>query len=95
MKKRNFKNLQLKKSCISKLNGGGISNPGVDIYYDTGNGTVTIIPVQTQGAEPGCVWYSELYTACDCHPSVNLTNCMECPVDHNPHDHGSGYAHAM
>jgi hypothetical protein len=83
MKKRNFKSLQLKKSCVSKLNGGAIPNAGVDVHYDTGNGTITVYPMQTQGAEPGCTWYSELYTACECHPSANQTNCMDCPFEHN------------
>ncbi|WP_430412657.1 hypothetical protein [Kordia sp.] len=85
MKKRNFKSLELKKSSISKLNGGGIVNPGVDVHFNTTNDTVTIIPYHTQGAERGCIWYSELYTACECHSLAGLSNCADCPVDYN-HD---------
>lgn len=96
MKKRNLKTLQLKKNCISKLYGGsGYANGGDVGNYDTRIDTGTIIPVHTQGAEPGCVWYSELYSACECHPSVDQTNCMYCPVGHDPHHDGAGHVNAM
>lgn len=83
MKKRNLNKLQLKKKCISKLYGGsGYVNGGDVGNQDTGIDTGTIYPMQTQGAEPGCAWYSELYSACDCH-SYPHSNCIECPVEHN------------
>ncbi|MFK7749530.1 MAG: hypothetical protein AB8B65_14135 [Kordia sp.] len=93
MKKRNLKTLQLKKNCISKLYGGsGYANGGDVGNYDTRIDTGTIIPVHTQGAEPGCVWYSELYSACECH-SIQNTNCIECPVNYDTR-HDAGHQHA-
>lgn len=81
MKKRNLNKLQLKKKCISKLYGGSANAAGDIPYQDTGVDTI-YYPPHSQGAEPGCVWYSELYSACDCH-SYPHSNCMECPVEHN------------
>ena len=83
MKKRNLKTLQLKKKCISKLNGGTVgNNVGDPVHYDTGGGPVTIYPPHSEGIEPGCLWYSELYSACECR-TIQHSNCIECPVHHN------------
>ncbi|WP_298423255.1 hypothetical protein [uncultured Kordia sp.] len=83
MKKRNLKKLQLKKKSISKLYGGSAyDHAGNAAHQGTGVETITIYPAQTQGAEPGCAWYSELYTACECI-SNRFSNCMECPVEYD------------
>lgn len=61
MKKKSLKNLSLKKSSVSKLNGGAAVVPA-PISFN--------LPCQphTQNLV-NCTWVSELYTACNCEPS--------------------------
>ncbi len=60
MKKKKLKNLSLKKSSVSKLNGGAaIPAPNPSLAFPC-NQTQDLI---------NCTWVSELYTACYCEPS--------------------------
>ncbi len=59
MKKKKLKNLSLKKSSVSKLNGGAAIPPPVSLAFPC-NQTQDLI---------NCTWVSELYTACYCEPS--------------------------
>ncbi len=77
MKKRNLKTLQLKKNRISKLYGGSNYHNAGDVPNDTIH-----YPPPSEGIEPGCLWYSELYSACDC-VTIPHSNCIECPLEHN------------
>jgi len=62
MKKKKLKNLSLKKTSVSKLNGGAASIPvPVSLAFPCG-------PTQDLFT---CTWVSELYTACNCEPSWN------------------------
>jgi hypothetical protein len=62
MKKKNLKNLSLKKSSVSNLNGGAASIPA-PISFN--------FPCQLTQNVFECTWVSELYTACHCDPSWN------------------------
>ena len=59
MKKKKLKNLSLKKSSVSKLNGGAAIAAPVSINFPC-------LPTQNLLQ---CTWYSELNTACSCPPS--------------------------
>ncbi|WP_430411156.1 hypothetical protein [Kordia sp.] len=59
MKKKKLKNLSLKKSSVSKLNGGAVAPAPVSLAF---------ICAPTQDLF-NCTWVSELYTACNCDPS--------------------------
>ncbi|MBC8754148.1 hypothetical protein H2O64_05660 [Kordia sp. YSTF-M3] len=66
MKKKKLKSLSLKKASVSKLN-GGTSGP-VPIQL-----TINIKQCQFTWDIYQCTWYSELYTACECQPTWDLT----------------------
>ncbi|WP_298417581.1 hypothetical protein [uncultured Kordia sp.] len=59
MKKKKLKNLSLKKSSVSKLNGGAAAPAPISLNF----------PCQFTQDLINCTWYSELYTACTCPPS--------------------------
>jgi len=60
MKKKNLKNLSLKKSSVSKLNGGAIPFPNKTFFF-----------CETANIKQ-CTWISELYTACFCNPTQEI-----------------------
>jgi hypothetical protein len=60
MKKKKLKNLSLKKSSISNLNGGAAAPAPVSLALPCQPITLDLI---------NCTWVSELYTACYCEPS--------------------------
>ena len=62
MKKKKLKNLSLKKSSVSKLNGGAIAPEPISLALPCEPFTLDLV---------NCTWYSELYTACTCPPSWN------------------------
>jgi hypothetical protein len=66
MKKKKFKSLSLKKASVSKLN-GGTAGP---IPYPL---TINIKECYFTRDIYQCTWYSELYTACECPPTWDLT----------------------
>lgn len=84
MKKKKLKSLSLKKASVSKLNGG--SNVPSPILQ-----TINLRDcVLTQNIYQ-CGWHSELYTACGCEPSrdiscvTRLNSCKQsidipCPI---------------
>lgn len=59
MKKKKLKNLSLKKSSVSKLNGGAAIPVPISFNFPCAP-TQDILQ---------CTWVSELYTACHCEPS--------------------------
>lgn len=59
MKKKKLKNLSLKKSSISKLNGGAAIPAPISFNF----------PCEITLDLINCTWVSELYTACHCPPS--------------------------
>ncbi len=65
MKKKNLKNLSLKKTSVSKLNGGTAIPTPIQLTRNIKECMITWNIYQ-------CTWYSELYTACECPPSWDL-----------------------
>jgi len=69
MKKKKLKALSLKKTSISKLNGGAAAPvPGTGPILLTIDIRDCLFTYDIRQ----CTWYSELYTACECDPSWNF-----------------------
>ena len=66
MKKKNLKSLALKKSSVSKLNGGAQGPFPIPLSRNIKECVITWNVQQ-------CTWISELYTACDCQPTWDFT----------------------
>jgi hypothetical protein len=60
MRKSAPRKLTLQRETLRQL--------GASLGQAAGGRTIPTIP-ETEGAEPGCNWYSELYSACTCPPS--------------------------
>jgi hypothetical protein len=68
MKKKKIKNLSLKKTSVSNLNGGAIPTTGPILL------TINIKNCAFTNDIFQCTWVSELYSACQCDPSWDF-NC--------------------
>ena len=67
MKKKKLKSLSLKKSSVSKLNGGAQDRPfPIPLSRNIRECNITWNIQQ-------CTWVSELYTACNCNPTWDFT----------------------
>ncbi len=70
MKKKKLKSLALKKTSVSKLNGGALGPIPIQLTRNIRDCVFTIDLFQCTTT----VWESELGTACHCEPSWE-TNC--------------------